>query len=409
MKRTQFDTAFGSYRVIRQIGQGGAGTAYEVVDEADKRLAVKCLDPNKITKAKLKRFKNELFFCLRNTHRNIITVLDFGLAKDKAPFYVMPYYPNTLRKLMQAGIPRDQVLPLFSQILDGIEAAHLLSVWHRDLKPENILHAPDAKSLVIADFGIAHFTEEQRRTTIETKPGDRLANFQYAAPEQCPPTRLVDHRVDIYALGLILNEMFTAQVPRGADYPTVEQIAPEYAYLDELIQSMIQHSPKNRPASIDAIKQQLNARGLEFVVKQKLNDLKRTVVPHSEIDDPLVVDPPQLVGIDYRSGALYLELSQPVHSEWINVFYDMHIRYAPMEMTLRRYFFDENQVHINVGEGKVQQAVNVFKEYLEQANREYGEYAQRIQRQKEDEECRQLEARIQEEETRKQILESVRI
>lgn len=100
------------------------------------------------------------------------------------PFYVMPLYQHTLRGLMDAGIERNRILPLFSLILDGVEAAHLLRVWHRDLKPENVLCDANSGSAVIADFGIAHFEEDELYTAVETRNGDRLANFQYAAPEQ---------------------------------------------------------------------------------------------------------------------------------------------------------------------------------------------------------------------------------
>lgn len=78
-------------------------------------------------------------------------------------------------------------------------------MWHRDLKPENILHDPIENRLVVSDFGIAHFTAELMHTLVETKLAERLANFHYAAPEQRRPGGLVDHRADIYALGLILK------------------------------------------------------------------------------------------------------------------------------------------------------------------------------------------------------------
>jgi serine/threonine protein kinase len=410
MKRTRFDTAFGSYKVVEQVGQGGSGIVYEVADEEGKPLAVKCLRPEIKDKSKIKRFKNELFFCLRNPHKNIITVLDFGLAQDGARFYVMPYYRSTLRRLMQAGIPGDQVLPLFSQILDGLEAAHHRSVWHRDLKPENVLHDPDTNSLVVADFGIAHFTEEQLRTDVETKPRDRLASFQYAAPEQCPPTHLVDHRADIYALGLILNEMFTGQVLRGVDSPSIEQSAPEYAYLDALVQHMAQHLPENRPDSIDTIKQQLIGRGLEFVERQKLSKLQRTVVPHSEIDDPLVLSPPKLTAdVDYQGETLYLGLSHRVHPEWIEAFHGFHLRSAPYNMTRGKYSFEGDQVSIRVPEAEAQEAVDILKDYLERANEEYQKRVLRRKRQEQEEQRKQLEDEIREEEARYRVIKNLKI
>src|SRR3972149_4359299 len=118
----------------------------------------------------------------------------------------MPLFDSSLRPLMRAGLPQDTVLRYFSQILDGTEAAHLHNVAHRDLKPENILFENAAARLVVADFGIARFQEEELYTAVETKASDRLANFQYAAPEQRLRGAEVDYRADIYSLGLLLNE-----------------------------------------------------------------------------------------------------------------------------------------------------------------------------------------------------------
>ena len=85
---------------------------------------------------------------------------------------------------MKEGLKKDHILPLFSQLLNGVEAAHLRKVIHRDLKPENILYDPRGNRVIVADFGIAQFQEEELYTAVETKAEDRLANFQYAAPEQ---------------------------------------------------------------------------------------------------------------------------------------------------------------------------------------------------------------------------------
>ena len=91
---------------------------------------------------------------------------------------------------------------MFSKILDGVEAAHLRQIFHRDLKPENIPINPASGELVVADFGVAHFEEDDLIDSVQTKVGERLGNFEYAAPEQRRPGQVVDHRADIYSLGL---------------------------------------------------------------------------------------------------------------------------------------------------------------------------------------------------------------
>ncbi len=139
----QFDTAFDTYKVIATIGEGGAGRVFSVSNESGESLALKCLSPDRITTERRKRFKNEIAFCSNYEHRNIIQVLDSGLSiikSTKCPFYVMPKFPATLRQLLNEGIPREKTLLLFSQILDGIDAAHKMNTFHRDIKPENILY-----------------------------------------------------------------------------------------------------------------------------------------------------------------------------------------------------------------------------------------------------------------------------
>jgi len=160
---------------------------------------------------------------------------------------------------MKSPIERPKILPIFSQILDGVEAAHGQNVIHRDLKPENILFDRASETPVIADFGIAHFEEEDLFTAVETNDGRRLANFEYAAPEQCKRGKRVDHRADIYALGLILNEMFTAALARGTNYKTIASVAPQYGYLDELVSRMLCNDPADRPQTVAVVKEEIDS------------------------------------------------------------------------------------------------------------------------------------------------------
>ena len=215
-KQIEFVTTFSKFVSTRLLGEGGSGYVYEVKDENEQKFAVKLLKKQGVTTDKRKRFKNEIVFCQRSSHPNIISVIDSGIFFDDGvavPFYVMPFYDFSLRNLISTGIKPEVIIRLFSQLLDGADAAHLQGIVHRDLKPENILYKPADAKLVLADFGIARFTEEELYTAVETKAQDRLANFLYAAPEQRVRGKNVDNRADIYAIGLILNEMFTHEVP----------------------------------------------------------------------------------------------------------------------------------------------------------------------------------------------------
>ena len=258
-KRVSFESPFDVYDVGKVIGEGGAGLVYEVTNAGGDPFALKCLAPERITAERLKRFKNEIAFCQKQDHPNIIKVVDTGatLIKNvKCPFYVMHRYSGTLRTRMR-DIRPDDALRAFSQILDGVEAAHLADVWHRDLKPENVLWNERDGRLVVADFGIAHFEEEELYTAVETKAAARMANFLYSAPEQRMRGAPVDRRADIFSLGLILSELFTKEVPQGAGFKRISDTHAAYGYIDDLVDSMIQQNPTNRPPTIETIKKDL--------------------------------------------------------------------------------------------------------------------------------------------------------
>ncbi len=247
-----FRTALNSYRLDKVIGEGGAGKVFRAVDDDGAVRALKYLKPESLSSRRTKRFKNELGFCVKNSHPNVISIEDWGLTEihgTEVPFYVMPLFPETLRSLMEKPSNTDELLEVFLQVLDGVEAAHKAGAWHRDLKPENILYDPTIKRAVVTDFGIAHFPEELLNTSIETRPNERMANFRYAAPEQ-RSNGPVDQRADVYALGLILYELLTGQLLQGTQHKKIASVHPELAFLDPVIEQMLTQSPSDRPSAI---------------------------------------------------------------------------------------------------------------------------------------------------------------
>lgn len=407
-----FETTFSNYIASVLLGEGGAGRVYEAVDDSEQPCAIKVLDHSKRSRDNAKRFKNELFFCLKNRHPNIVTVQDHGIQRGdnaSSPFYVMPLYRQSLRQLMVAGISADKAPIYFSQLLDGVEAAHLQKVVHRDLKPENILHDAHNDRLLIADFGIAQFSEEQLYTSIETAPGARLANFLYAAPEQRARGNPVDHRADIFALGLMLNELFTGTVPQGTNYKTIGSVAPQYSYLDETVAAMIAQSPSERPASIEVVKQQLIARKADYVARQRLSEIRKTVVPTSEIDDPLVLDPVRLVGFDWDKGMLTLTLSQPVNNRWISALIGMGNYSFALGKEPKHYRFAHDKAHIAVEEHGVQQQIDIFKSWLPAATQKYQQMLQEERRESENILRQRLQQEMDELEQRQRILKNVKL
>lgn len=309
LKKGSFvETIFDEYKVVAQISQGGNGTVLSVQNSDGQTLALKAIDRSKTSKDKLKRFKNELAFCQNNNHKNIIQILDHGTYhsdKENIIFYIMPLYPMTLRDKMKNGIKAEEVLPIITQLFDAVKYAHSKHIWHRDVKPENILI--DSKgTVVLADFGIAHFCANELITAVETKMGDRLANFTYAAPEQRSKGSLVDGRADTFAIGLLINEMFTGKVIAGANYETIGAGIPQYGYLDEIVDQMICQNPNDRLYPVEKIAVQILSAQTRAQESSKLLNLAsdKTETDESYHDIPV----PSITGCDYNNSVLYIHL-----------------------------------------------------------------------------------------------------
>ena len=404
-----FETTFDTYEAWSIIGEGGAGTVYLATRSDGAEFALKALRPEVSSSDRRKRFKNEIDFLSKDRSENIVRVIDSGLAtyeSGRAPFYVMPRLAGTLRVLLDKKIAPEQVLPMYSQILNGIEAAHFFKVIHRDIKPANILHDTDKNRLLIADFGVAHFEEEELLTAVETKHNDRLANFLYAAPEQRVRNAVVDHRADIYALGLLLNEMFTGSVPQGSGYRTIGSVVPEFAYLDPLVDLMIQQQAGNRPISIEAIKKELLKRKNDFVVLQKLDEKKREVVPTYK---PGEVAPVNLLNVEWDGDVLTFTLSRQPEQGWINRFKQPRDGYSGvLGKGPEMFHITGNKAHINAGEHQVQSIVNHFKTYLTLATGGYQRDLQEQAEQKQREERERLRREQEAAEKRARVMQTIK-
>ena len=296
------------------------------------------------------------------------------------------------------------------QILNGAEAAHILKVIHRDIKPENILYDSAKSKLVLADFGIARFQQEELYTAVETRASDRLANFQYAAPEQRTRGLEVDHRADIYALGLILNEMFTGQVPQGTGYKTIGSVSAKFAYLDDSVTTMIRQAPGERPQSIDSIKQELIAHGAKSVSQQKLDQLKATVIPTSTIDDPLINDPVRIIDVDWTGGILTLILNHPVNDIWVSALQNMGNFASVIRKGPEAFTFNEDKAVIqSSSEQEAQLIIDYFKGWMPAATKKYEEMLRENQRLAEEQKRQQLQAIIQAEEAKARLRRNIKL
>lgn len=407
------ETAFGIYKVDELLGEGGAGRVYGGVGSDNTRVALKVLTSDKATVDKRQRFRNEIAFLARNKHRNVVSVLDHGVAsgsKIAGPFYVMHRYDENLRHLIQAGIAPERVLSLYSQILDGVEAAHLQGVVHRDLKPENILHDKTNTRLAIADFGIASFTEDIIATLVETAATQRLANFVYAAPEQRIPGGHITPTADIYALGLILNEMFTGVPPHGTNYKTIGSVSKELSFLDPIITEMLRQTPAERPSSIAAIKEMIQKYKAEAVSLQRLSAIDRTVIKVSDIDEPLAYEPPRLINAEWNNNTLTLTLDRPVNLAWVRALQNMGNYTSLVGKEPAMFRFQGNKAVVEArGEQEAQQIIIYFKAWLPRATQVLKQMLEQEARQNEAQQKEQLRQQRLAEEQRLHINRNLKI
>lgn len=407
-----FESTFNKYEEKEIIGEGGSGRVVKVETENGDLFALKYLKPDNVSSDKIKRFKNELFYCTNVNHKNIIKVIDWGFITfngKKCPFYVMQYYPHTLRRYIKTKTDDINTLQLILSILNGIEFFHYQTI-HRDLKPENILINNTGEEVVISDFGIAHFSQEILETAIETKNQDRLANFVYASPEQRTKGK-ISIKSDIYSMGLIINELFTGQVPLGQNYIKINEVNVKFGFLDPIIEKMLYQDPAKRFDSVTDIIKEINVRQKDYDLQQEIERLKNTKIQSDAIKDPIYHDPVKLINVDYKNGNLTLILNHKVDNnpQWTNAFRDNKNYSCLVGKEPSRFQFYDKTAVINSSEDEVQKIIDDFKIFLVNANVSYNRNLQHEKELKEKQALVQLKRQIEEEETRKRVLERIKL
>ena len=204
------------YRIERELGQGGMATVYLAHDlRHDRQVALKVLRPELAATLGPERFVNEIHIAARLTHPHILPVHDSGEAAGFL-FYVMPYIDGeTLRERLtrQGVLPVAEAARLLRDVADALAAAHAMGVVHRDIKPDNILLT--GRHALVADFGVSKAVSEATGRQHVTTVGTALGTPQYMAPEQAAADVNIDHRADIYALGILAYELLTGHPPFG--------------------------------------------------------------------------------------------------------------------------------------------------------------------------------------------------
>jgi serine/threonine-protein kinase len=305
-----FDSLIGAtladrYEIVRRIGEGGMGAVYEARHAViGKRVAVKVLLEKFLTKSDfVARLLQEARLASSIGHENIVDVTDFGTTDDGRSFVVMEFLDGeALSQLVmrEAPLPVERSLRIARQVASALGAAHAKGIYHRDVKPENVylVRRGEADFVKVVDFGISKAVKQGGQgdnaeggdTYRLTHTGLLLGTPLYMSPEQARGDEDLDHRVDIWALGIMMYECLTGEVPfRANNYLGIisqvlthtaappSQVRPELGIPDAVEAVVMRAMEKDRTRRYAAM------ADLE-------HDLERLLAGDQNVGWPLVVD-----------------------------------------------------------------------------------------------------------------------
>jgi len=245
------------------IGQGGMGFVYKAKQRAlDRDVALKILhgelqqDPSFA-----KRFEREAQALAKLNHPNIVSIFDSGHTEAGDYYFVMEFVDGVnLRDVLEAGhLEAEKALAIVPQICEALQYAHENGIVHRDIKPENIL-MDGSGQVKIADFGLAKLVDSPTPFVNLSKTGQRMGTAHYMAPEQAQDSTDVDHRADIYSVGVVFYEMLTGELPIGR-FSAPSKTVKIDGRLDKVVLKTLENRPDQRYQQASDLKSEI-----EFVV-----------------------------------------------------------------------------------------------------------------------------------------------
>ena len=251
---------FPSLEVIELLGAGGMGAVYKARQKGlDRLVALKILPDEFAHDVKFAlRFTREARTLAKLNHPNIVSVFEFGNVQETYYFLMEFVDGPTLRDVISAGqLSPEEALAIVPHLCSALQFAHDNGVVHRDIKPENILLAKDG-GVTIADFGLSRMLGDERQSTALTDTHQIMGTLRYMAPEQLAGTRSVDHRADIYSLGVVFYELLTGELPIGRFELPSKKVSIDVR-LDEVVLRTLEKEPQHRYQAASEIKSDMDA------------------------------------------------------------------------------------------------------------------------------------------------------
>jgi serine/threonine protein kinase len=289
----ELDRMFPNLEIQAMIGCGGMGAVYRARQtELDRTVAVKILPQvTENAEAYEQRFIREARALAKLNHPNIITIFDFG-KMQRLYYFVMEFVDGvTLRDAISGGkLTAKESLAIVSQLCDSLQFAHEEGIVHRDIKPENILI--DQRGRVkVADFGLAKLVGHGAVSENLTETQQVMGTMRYMAPEQMGRSKDVDHRADIYSLGVVFYELLTGELPIGWFAPPSKKATIDVR-LDEVVLRTLESEPSRRYQQASELKsavESISATTERPTAVASANDLQRelsrsSVIVHKLLD-----------------------------------------------------------------------------------------------------------------------------
>lgn len=270
----------GKYRVIEKIGEGGMGSVYTASQEPfDRIVAVKVL-LGKLAEDTIavKRFEQEARAISKMQHPNTVTIYDYGKTEDGRLYLVMEHLKGrTLSQVLRAEgvIAQDRACRIVRQVCASLADAHAAGIVHRDLKPDNIFLTEVGESrdwVKVLDFGVAKLADSDIAGGTLTQTGMIFGTPKYMSPEQAEG-RTIDHRTDIYAIGVVLYELLVGRTPFSAETPValllkhiseppppLTKVRPDVAidpWLEAIVMKALEKGPDSRQQKVSVLGQEL--------------------------------------------------------------------------------------------------------------------------------------------------------